>query len=66
MVEYFKAHDYASSYIIVNDIRAVNMAELLSKVGIVELRQITTLITVGKKIFDISFISIAMFIMTFM
>ncbi|KAJ2937368.1 hypothetical protein O0L34_g1962 [Tuta absoluta] len=47
LVEYFKIHDYADSYIFLIDMRETNMTDLVMKLGLVEVRQIMALITDG-------------------
>ncbi|KAI5638784.1 CRAL/TRIO domain-containing protein [Phthorimaea operculella] len=47
LIEYYKFHDYADSYVFIVDLREANLTDLIMKMGLVEARQIITLITDG-------------------
>ncbi|XP_049879551.1 uncharacterized protein LOC126376282 [Pectinophora gossypiella] len=47
MSEYLKAHDYAASYRFVADLREINITEFMTKVGIMDFRNLMTLLTEG-------------------
>ncbi|KAJ2937369.1 hypothetical protein O0L34_g1963 [Tuta absoluta] len=47
MCEYMKAHDYAASYMFVVDIRECNIPDFMMKVGLMDFRNLMTIITEG-------------------
>ncbi|KAI5638797.1 CRAL/TRIO domain-containing protein [Phthorimaea operculella] len=47
MCEYMKAYDYAASYMFIVDIRECNISDFMMKVGLMDFRNLMTIITEG-------------------